>query len=94
MYWKYYKRRNQMSFRKWFDIKWSENKGLLTQATAAKLLQLSVARVYRLRKEGKIREYVYRNDKSLYLSKCDVEDLSELYELKRKFNRKKPADNS
>lgn len=73
-----------MSFNKWFEKQWQANDGLISETTAAKLLDLSLARIYRLRKEGKIKEFTYENDKTLYLSKADVDILAKLYEAKRK----------
>lgn len=73
-----------MSFKDWFEKQWKKNGGLISETTAAKLLDLSLARIYKLRKEGKIREFIYENDKTTYLAKADVDILAKLYEAKRK----------
>lgn len=76
-----------MNFSKWFEKQWKANDGLISETSAAKILDLSLARIYRLRKEGKIREFIFENDKTTYLSKADVNVLAKLYEAKRKIQK-------
>ena len=75
-------------FYEWFSGNWRHNGGLVTSITASKMLELSISRIYRLRKEGKIREFRFQNDKTIYLPKREVDRLFEFYSMKRRLRER------
>jgi len=77
----------KQKFREWFNITWTQEEGLVNEATAAKIIGITAAMVRHLRtKKKRIRSFVFEDDKAIYLSRKDVERLAELYEFKRKFD--------
>ena len=75
-------------FKEWFDKKWKQHNGVITSVTASKLLHLTLARIYRLRKDKKIREFQFKKDKTVYLSYEDVLSLADFYDAKRKMQER------
>ena len=75
-------------FNEWYDKKWKQHNGLVTSITASKLLHLSLARIYRLRKDKKIRQFQYKGDKTVYLSYDDVLGLADFYDAKRTMQKR------
>jgi len=72
-------------FRDDFIKLWNENGGLITKATAGKILDLSTAEICRKVKLNMIHEFKIPNQKISYLS------FSEVIKLKRKRKRQQKA---
>lgn len=52
---------NQIEFLEWWKENWMQSGGLINQATASRLLSRSTSRITNMIKEGKIKEYRYKN---------------------------------
>ena len=55
------KKENQIEFLEWWKENWMQSGGLINQATASRLLSRSTSRITNMIKEGKIKEYRYKN---------------------------------
>ena len=51
----------QLNFLQWWTTNWMQSGGLINQATASRLLKRSTSRITNMIKEGKLKEYRYKN---------------------------------
>ena len=72
---------DQLQFDVWFTEMWLKSGGLISQATAAKMLNKSKGRISQMVKEKKLKLYQYEN--MLYVSFIEVREIAQRDNLKK-----------
>lgn len=71
-------------YSEWFKENWIKTGGLITPATASKILEVSSARIAQMINEQKIKKYEYYEDGKTLLSFTEVYNVKQEKEEKKK----------